>query len=222
MSKFTWNVYMMMHNEEDLVESALEVLNRQTIPPTHVFVINDGSSDRTGEILDKRDDIIVVRHVPPHDTELWEESFNIRQHEVMSRAGVGVDYMMCMDSDLIVEKDYMERIVSRMRRDNVKYAAGRVSNSRASIPAEAGCVIDVEWWNQYKRYKPQTYTLGLISAIIAGSGFRLACYFDIEMWLVRVTGFSYNYRMHRIMGHNLRKVGLKIVIFRYQLSLIHI
>ena len=121
-----------------------------------------------------------------------------------------------MDADLVVEKDYVERIVKYMQRDSVKISAGRVLELRHIMPYEAGMVIDVEWLKQYISEKPSTSTLGLINQIVVSSGYRVATYVDVQMWVARKTGASYNSRSHKLIGASLRKAGLAIVFLRYE------
>ena len=166
---------------------AIEILRRQTVPPDRIYVMNDGSSDNTGKILreyEKQGIVEYMGHEMEHSPHLFTDKFNHSQHRVMFHSMTEADYIMCMDADLVVEKDYVERIVKYMQRDNVKISAGRVLELRHIMPYEAGMVIDVEWLKQYISEKPSTSTLGLINQIVVSSGYRVATYVDVQMWVL--------------------------------------
>ena len=44
---------MTAYNEEDRLEACLQHILNQSIKPIGIFVVDDGSTDKTGEILDK-------------------------------------------------------------------------------------------------------------------------------------------------------------------------
>ena len=57
-----WSACMMVRNEEEMVADTASCIRNQTVPPTHIHVLNDGSTDSTGQILDGMDDVIVDIH----------------------------------------------------------------------------------------------------------------------------------------------------------------
>ena len=46
-------------NEERYIERTLQALVRQTLRPSRIIVVNDGSTDRTAEIAAKYADVVV-------------------------------------------------------------------------------------------------------------------------------------------------------------------
>jgi len=51
-----------IYNEADYVEGVLEEIQRHVCPRTHILAINDGSTDRTRQILDAYDGILLLHH----------------------------------------------------------------------------------------------------------------------------------------------------------------
>jgi biofilm PGA synthesis N-glycosyltransferase PgaC len=86
------------HNDEKIVAETIEQLLKQEYPEFEVLAINDGSTDRTGEILDalaqNSERMRVIHHA-----ENQGKAMALNTGALFSRH----EYLMCIDSDALLE-----------------------------------------------------------------------------------------------------------------------
>jgi chlorobactene glucosyltransferase len=93
------SVVVPARNEEQDIEAALRSVLQQEGVELEVMVVNDHSSDRTGEIVDKisrSDSRVKVLHDPPL-TDGWLGKSNAMQHGAARATG---DYLLFTDADI--------------------------------------------------------------------------------------------------------------------------
>lgn len=110
-----------VRDEEKHIESTIDCVCRQTLRPVEWIIVNDGSSDRTGEIADT--------YAAQHS---WIRVLH-RANRGFRKSGGGVmeafydgyrsvqskdwDLLVKLDGDLSFEADYFERCVAHFRED---------------------------------------------------------------------------------------------------------
>jgi biofilm PGA synthesis N-glycosyltransferase PgaC len=110
-----------VRDEEKYVEATVESVRCQTILPSEWVIVDDGSTDRTGEILDK-----IAAQVP------WIRVIH-RSNRGFRKSGGGVmeafydgyntlqsqdwDFIIKLDGDLTFAPDYFEKCFEYFRRD---------------------------------------------------------------------------------------------------------
>jgi poly-beta-1,6-N-acetyl-D-glucosamine synthase len=110
-----------VRDEEEFVEATVESMRRQTLLPSEWIIVNDGSTDRTGEILDR-----IAASVP------WIRVVH-RANRGFRKAGGGVmeafyegyntlqckdwDFLVKLDGDLSFAPDYFEKCFEYFRKD---------------------------------------------------------------------------------------------------------
>jgi len=154
-------------NEERNIGLTLKYIFRQTLKPVEVVVVNDGSTDRTGEIAKKAGATVI--DLP--DVGVYAVSLPHLAHVInvglKKLENLDLDYVCIMDADHILPKYYFEKIVKRMQKDSdVVVASGIIKNepTKSFAPRGTGRVVDVQWWKKY--------------------GFRYPYYYGWETWLV--------------------------------------
>ena len=111
-----------VRDEEKFIEGTVESVRRQTILPAAWVIINDGSTDRTGEILDR-----IASQLP------WIRVIH-RSNRGFRKPGGGVmeafydgyktlqgndwDYIVKLDGDLTFAPDYFEKCFEYFRLDS--------------------------------------------------------------------------------------------------------
>ncbi len=110
-----------VHNEEELIEGTIKSVIAQTILPQKWLIVNDGSTDRTGEII--------ARYEDQHD---FITSLGLKRDNIMSYydrrtrvvlAGyekiksLEYDFLGVLDADITLEPAYYEGILQEFDRD---------------------------------------------------------------------------------------------------------
>jgi glycosyltransferase involved in cell wall biosynthesis len=103
-------------NEESFIKKTLDSMVAQTLPPVRWVIVNDGSTDRTGEIADdyaRRYSWIEVVHRPQHMDRNFAgkvHAFNAGFERVQS---LEFEVVGCLDSDLSFDADYLEFLMQK-------------------------------------------------------------------------------------------------------------
>ena len=118
-----WNAFIMVRNEEDVVSDAISCIKSQTNPPEDIYVIDDGSTDSTSALLDNMDGII-LKHMSPHQSEHFTQSYIQKRTKLMHDASVESDYVLNLDADTRIPPNYIEDITKNMKSDDVMVSCG--------------------------------------------------------------------------------------------------
>ena len=211
-----WSAFMMVRNEEGMVADVISCIRNQTVPPTRIHVLNDGSIDSTGQILESMEDVIVT-YVLPHPPQHSDLPYIVRRHKLMRKAAKGMDYVLHMDADTEIPPDYMERITRRMRLDNVAVACGTDPTIIKTSPIEPGMVIDVKWLNTHPTLP--MYALSFLAAESVIDGHPSVAYTTVPLQYKRPFGTHYSPDVWKLRGSHRRMQGLSfwwvLWVFRY-------
>ncbi|WP_043266822.1 glycosyltransferase family 2 protein [Streptomyces sp. CT34] len=113
----TVTVIVPAHNEEEGLPATLESLARQTVPPDRILVVDDGSTDRTGEVAASHG-VTVLR--PPHRLGSKARA----QNHALPHCTT--DLVLAVDADTVLAPDYLARILPVFDDPDVTVAAGTV------------------------------------------------------------------------------------------------
>ena len=200
-----WSAFMMVRNEEDMVADAISCIQNQTVPPTHIHVLNDGSTDSTGHILEGMKDVIVT-YVSPHPPQHSDLPYITRRHKLMRKAAKGMDYVLHMDADTEIPLDYMKQITKRMRLDNVAVACGIDPTIPKAHPIEPGMVIDVKWLSTHPTLPMYELSFLVVESVI--DGHPSVTYTTIPLRYKRSFGTNYGSNAWKLRGGLRRMQGL--------------
>ena len=120
-------VILIARNEEKIITKTLECIINQKLKPYRIIVINDGSKDKTGEIVSKFSSVELINR-PPRD-----ESY-LAKKELAGTINLGLEklqndqkcqYVCIIGSDILYSENYLYEIVSRMKKNpNLVIASG--------------------------------------------------------------------------------------------------
>ena len=195
----------MARNEEKIISDTISCIRNQTISPTRIHVMDDGSTDSTGMILDGMKDLVVT-HGLPHPAQYSEKPLHERRYNLMREAAKGMDYILCMDADTEIPSDYMERITNQMKSDGVVVASGMDANYPSILPIEPGLVTYVKWIQSYD--KLPTFSLARLGAESVADGYPSIAYTTIPLRHKRAFGGKYRKSVWVTRGMNWRMAGL--------------
>ncbi|MEV5894197.1 glycosyltransferase family 2 protein [Nonomuraea fuscirosea] len=125
----TVTVIVPAHNEEQGLPATLRSIQAQSTPPEKIIVVDDGSTDRTGEIAASYG-VTVLR--PPHNLGSKAKA----QNHALPHCDT--DLILAVDADTVLAPDYIERIKPAFADPAVNVAAGNVQTRFARTPWERG------------------------------------------------------------------------------------
>ncbi|MCB5906643.1 glycosyltransferase family 2 protein [Streptomyces pinistramenti] len=125
----TITVIVPAHNEEEGLPATLESLARQTAPPDRVLVVDDASTDRTGEVAASHG-VTVLR--PPQNLGSKAKAQNFALPHCTT------DLVLAVDADTVLAPDYIETVVPVFDDPAVTVAAGTVRTRHTRTIWERG------------------------------------------------------------------------------------
>ena len=188
-----WSAFSMVRNKSPHIRDMVERVLNQDVPPSRVTVLDDSSTDGTAEILESMD-VKLVRGSRGGRDGLLESS----RH--------GVDYVMCIGGDTIIPRDYVGKIVTRMRRDGAVLACGLDPSRSFNHPPESPCIMDARWLDEswHCGMPMNTHVLAMRASL---SGYRSAVYSDVPVAYLRKMGANCTRRHEYAEGKLLRRAG---------------
>jgi poly-beta-1,6-N-acetyl-D-glucosamine synthase len=110
-----------VRDEEKFIESTIESVRRQTVPPVEWVIVDDGSTDRTGELLDNAAATLPwLRIVHRVDRGFRKPGGGVMEAFYAGYNGVqhqDWEFLVKLDGDLTFAPDYFEKCFDYFRRD---------------------------------------------------------------------------------------------------------
>ncbi|VFJ15004.1 glycosyltransferase family A protein [Candidatus Nitrosocosmicus franklandus] len=157
------NYYVIVtcRNSEDTIEKAILSLHNQTIKPEYIITIDDGSTDRTPEILKRMSGemqnlFVITNPDMGYDVtrivKNWNKAIQFsREHNLKP-----TDYHMIGTDDTIYEQDYAEKIISLMdNNQDLAIVSGRYDENRYEKPHGAGRFVRNSFFNNAHYLYPE-------------------------------------------------------------------
>lgn len=160
----TYYCFFPVRDGERTVAQVMDSLLVQTYRPSKIIAVNDGSTDRTGEILaqyeEKHPDVVEVVNTGSTTRDykriplLWNMSLR-REY----------DYHMIAAGDVSFSPDYSEKILSAMKRNTeMVICSGDYGGARSVAPHGAGRFVRQSFF--YDNYDEYPHVVGYESEIL--------------------------------------------------------
>lgn len=120
------SVLIPAYNEEDWIGDTIKSVRNQTYPVKEIIVVDDSSSDRTGEIASSFDEVRVIRTPEQTGMKAKAQKYGLKFVET--------ELLVMLDADTVLKEDAIEKIVPATYDDNTFSACGFV------IPQETGSI----------------------------------------------------------------------------------
>lgn len=189
-----------VRDEEATLEKTIACMEAQTRPPAEWIVVDDGSTDRTPEILEAAAARIPWLRIHPREDRGFRklgggvvDAFN----EGLAQATVDYDFVGKMDVDLEFSPLYLERILGYFRSDpTLAAASGKVFREEGGGFVEE-FMIDEMVAGQFKLYRRESFERidGFVSEVMwdgidfhkaRRAGFRTASLPDSDLRLIHL------------------------------------
>ena len=204
--KINYDVLIPARNEESTIKKTLQCLNKQTIKPNSIIVVNDNSNDKTKEIA-----IFCGAKVIdfPYKHKNWVISgkLGIVFSFGMKYFDKSNSYFMILGADHLLPENYVEDVIKNMKKDNVNIASGIIENEETETPRGSGRMFTKKAmrcidWKYQSNYGYETYALFKIQS----EGMKALVY-PIMTKTQRPTGTHYNNKKFYHMGFSYKALG---------------
>lgn len=154
-------VIVTCRNSEDNIEAALLSLKAQTVPPSFVIVVDDGSKDQTASILQQLQSEWPSLHVITNPdlgysiarvVSNWNKAIQYARDHRLPQA----DYHMISADDIVYERDYAEKMMRHLDADGkIAIASGNYEDKRTIAPHGAGRFVRTEFFDNHHGLYPE-------------------------------------------------------------------
>lgn len=122
----TIGILIPAHNEEKIITRTIHSCLTQTRPADQIVVVNDGSTDRTQEILEQFGDKITVVRVP-------RATGNKSRAQAIGIQALTTDIFIATDGDTLLHPDFVLEIEKSFQDPAVHAVAGYVQSLRYNV-----------------------------------------------------------------------------------------
>jgi glycosyltransferase involved in cell wall biosynthesis len=159
-----WVLVTVKNGEKTIVES-LDSIMRQSIEPSLVCVVDDGSTDSTSNLLSKLKDSYQNIHIitledKGYDSRRIVHNWNIAC-DYVKKTGKECDYLLISSDDIVFPKEYVERLTQEMSTDPklavISGNRGLAQSDFMSLPEGAGRLIRISFFNHVGYKHPPYY-----------------------------------------------------------------
>ena len=166
----TYHSIITCRNSETSIEDCILSIYNQTVKPSYILVIDDGSTDNTSYILkkmkDRISDLFIITN-PDLGYDITRVPFNynkaiafIKNNQLES-----TDYHMIASDDAIYERDYADKIIKFMDKNrNHVFVSGNYDKNKYSAPRGSGRFVQTSYFDEFYEYYPEK--MGYETAII--------------------------------------------------------
>lgn len=198
-------------NEEKFIGETLTALLKQDLENNHIIVVNDGSEDRTSEVVNSFDNIELInienRGFNAQGTPLLSMVINIGLEKLLPQ--VSYDYIMILGSDHILPSHYIRKIVDYMDNNkDIAICSGQISGEKSIVPRGSGRIVRSEFWKTIGLQYPLNFGFETYLLIKAQQlGYKINVLNELVSYTTRPTRTSYKKETYIAYGKALRALG---------------
>lgn len=139
MLKRSVSVVIPVYNEERYLDRCLTALQKQTLKPDEIIIVDNNSTDTSSEIA-KRYGATVITEMTQGIMPARSRGYDAAKSDIIAR----------IDADTIVEPDWLERMAAAFDNDSVVAVSGATNFYETRLPALAHWLFKVFYfeWNR--------------------------------------------------------------------------
>lgn len=201
-------------NEEKIISKTIESLRTQILLPYRIIVVNDGSIDKTAEIVSKFTDVELITLSKTHESYLGRkelaEIFNIGLKKLENDHNC--EFILIMGADQILPQNYLSEIVKRIIfNKKIVIASGVAKKKYITVPSGGGRVVRYDFWKKLNLKYPTNYGFeGYLVWKALSMGYKTSVFADLETTIQRKAGTLYNLKVYYYYGLALKALGYSI------------
>lgn len=207
----TYFAIVTCRNSEKNIEEAVLSLKDQSAPPLYAIVIDDGSRDRTPEILKRLQEgwptlYIITNPDLGYDIARVVSNWNKAIQYARDRRLPAADYHMISTDDTVYEKDYAEKMLRYMDADGkIGVASGEYGERAAITPHGAGRFVRSAFFDkQHGLYPEKMGYESLVLHTAAKYGYTYRVFADARFTHTRPLGKNHHFYE---FGASMRTLG---------------
>ena len=143
------SIIIPVYNSEKYIKRCIDSVLKQTFKDYEVILIDDGSTDNSKEILDEYKEVY-----PEKITVIHQENMGVSKTRNKAIKMAKGKYIMFIDNDDYIDKDYIEVFVKKIEKDNYDVVLGgyRRPNKDGKIIKELK--LPQEEWGKFMIFAP--------------------------------------------------------------------
>lgn len=198
-------------NEEQFIGETLTALLNQDIDDNYIIVVNDGSEDKTKEVVDSFPNIELInienRGFDAQGTPILARVINQGLEKLVPE--VSYDYIMILGSDHILPSNYIRKIVDHMDHNRaIAICSGQIKGEKSKVPRGSGRIVRSDFWKSIGLQYPLKFGFETYLLIKAQQlGYRIDVLNDLISITSRPTRKSYKKETYISYGKSLRALG---------------
>ena len=198
-------------NEENFIGKTLTALLDQDSISNHIIVVNDGSEDRTKQVVNSFSNIDLVdienRGFNAQGTPILATVLNRGLEKLLPE--VNYDYIMILGSDHILPPNYIKRVIEYMDNNtDVAICSGQISGEKSVVPRGSGRIVRSEFWKSIGLQYPLNFGYETYLLIKAQQlGYKIHVLNDLISYTTRPTRTSYKKETYIAYGKSLKALG---------------
>jgi len=198
-------------NEEKFIGETLTALSNQDIDDNYIIVVNDGSEDKTKEVVNSFPNIELInienRGFDAHGTPILARVINQGLEKLVTE--ISHDYIMILGSDHILPSNYIRKIVDHMDHNrNVAICSGQIKDEKSKVPRGSGRIVRSSFWKAIGLQYPLKFGFETYLLIKAQQlGYSIDVLNDLISVTNRPTRKSYKKETYISYGKSLRALG---------------
>ena len=122
------SVYIPAYNAEKTIEISLNSVLNQTLVASEIIVIDDNSSDKTVELINKYSEVKLIKN---------QSNFGLGFNRNLAINNSNNEFVASIDADVELNKDWLEILVDKLNEEKTVMCGGRMYEKHISVAANS-------------------------------------------------------------------------------------